>query len=102
MDYDSAAKHLDEISGAVGAGVMPPWHAEGPHGVFANDRRLSDVEKDIIRNWISACAKPGSPSDLPPKPDYKVGGQIGQPDAVVEMPAEFHVPATGNVEYQPF
>src|SRR5947209_11975935 len=30
LDYDSAAKHLDEISDAVGAGVMPPWHAEGP------------------------------------------------------------------------
>src|SRR5512133_3484929 len=32
LDYDSAAKKLDEIQDAVSSGYMPPWHADGPHG----------------------------------------------------------------------
>jgi len=44
VEYDSAKAKLDETRDAVAAGVMPPWHAEGPHGVFRNDRRLADAE----------------------------------------------------------
>ena len=30
---------------AVSSGYLPPWHADGPHGTFRNDRRRSDSEK---------------------------------------------------------
>jgi hypothetical protein len=102
LDYDSAASHIDEIRDAVKTGYMPPWHAEGPHGVFRNDRRLSDAEKDIILKWIDAGAKPGDAKDLPPKPEYPTSWEIGAPDAVFEMPEMFHVPASGTIEYQYF
>jgi mono/diheme cytochrome c family protein len=102
LDYDSAASHLDEIHDAVQSGYMPPWHAVGPHGVFRNDRRLSDADKQTILAWIDAGAKPGDPNDLPPKPEYPTGWSIGTPDAIVEMPEDFHVPASGTIEYQYF
>jgi hypothetical protein len=102
MDYDSAKANLDDIHDAVQAGVMPPWHAAGPHGVFSNDRRLSDAEKETILRWIATGAKAGDPKDQPAKPVYTTAWTIGQPDAVVSMPEDFSVPAAGTVEYQYF
>ena len=61
---------------AVASEQMPPWHAEGPHGVFRNDRRLSDADRQTILRWIDAGAKPGDLNKLPPKPD--VSGRVGR------------------------
>jgi len=102
LDYDSAKANIDDIHDAVQAGVMPPWHATGPHGVFSNDRRLSDADKETILRWIATGAKPGDQKDQPPKPVYSTAWTIGQPDAVVSMPEDFSVPADGKVEYQYF
>lgn len=102
LDPDTAAAHVDEIREAVRTGYMPPWHAEGPHGVFRNDRRLSEADKQIILSWADAGAKTGDVKDLPPEPQYPTSWTIGTPDAVVEMQQEMHVPASGTIEYQYF
>jgi len=102
LDYDTAKTKLDEMYDAVKGGVMPPWHADGPHGVFRNDRRLSDTEKETILRWIATGAKPGEMKDLPPKPEFPTSWSIGTPDAVVSMPEDFTIPASGTVEYQYF
>jgi len=102
IDYDSAKAKVDEMHDAVEARYMPPWHAEGPHGVFRNDRRLSDADRQTILRWIEAGAKPGELSKLPPKPEYPDAWAMGTPDAVVAMPEEFTIPASGTVEYQYF
>ena len=31
----------------VGNGVMPPWHADAPHGTFRNERSLTQAQKDV-------------------------------------------------------
>lgn len=102
LDYDSAKANVDDIRDAVRSGFMPPWHAEGPHGTFSNDRRLSDLEKSTLVRWIDAGAKKGDEKKAPPKPVYATGWEIGTPDAIVSMPEDFTVPASGTVEYQYF
>src|SRR6478609_8947160 len=102
VDYDSAKAQTDKIEDAVSTGYMPPWHAEGPHGVFRNDRRLSDADKRIILDWIAGGAQRGDTKDLPPKPDFPSTWSIGTPDFVVSMPEDFVVPPTGMIEYQYF
>ena len=102
MEYDSAKANVGDIKDAVKTGYMPPWHAEGPHGTFLNDRRLSDVEKQTILRWIDGGAKKGDAKALPPKPVYPSSWELGTPDAVVTMPEDFVVPASGTVEYQYF
>jgi mono/diheme cytochrome c family protein len=102
LDYDSAKAKLDEMHDAVSEGVMPPWHAEGPHGVFRNDRRLSDTERQTILRWIESGAKPGDMKKAPPKPQYPNKWAMGEPDAVVTMADDFTVPASGTIEYQYF
>ncbi len=102
MEYDSAKKKVDDIYDAVKGGVMPPWHAEGAHGTFLNDRRLSDLEKGTLLRWVEGGAKMGDAKELPPAPVYATGWEIGTPDAIVTMPENFTVPASGTVEYQYF
>lgn len=102
IEFDSVKENIGEMRDAVASGQMPPWHAEGPHGVFRNDRRLADKDKQTILRWIDGGAKPGDLKALPPKPDYPASWAIGTPDAVVAMPLDFSVPASGTVEYQYF
>ncbi len=102
LDYDTARKNVADIRDAVKTGYMPPWHAEGPHGVFLNDRRLSDTEKQTILRWIDGGAKKGDVKALPPAPVYPSSWELGTPDAVVTMSEHFTVPAAGTVEYQYF
>jgi hypothetical protein len=81
---------------------MPPWHADPAHGEFANDRRLTESQKDTILKWVSAGAPEGNPADLPPPPTFVDGWQIGEPDAVFSMPEDYPVPAAGTLEYKYF
>ncbi len=102
LDYDSAKANVGDIKDAVKTGFMPPWHAEGPHGQFLNDRRLSDIEKQTIIRWVDGGAKQGDVKALPPKPVYPSSWELGTPDAIVTMPQHFVVPASGTIEYQYF
>jgi hypothetical protein len=81
---------------------MPPWHADPHVGEWANDRRLKQQEIDTITAWIDGGAKEGEAKDLPAAPQYAEGWSIGKPDAVIEMPEEFTLGASGPDEYQYF
>src|SRR5215207_6800529 len=45
LTYEEARPWAKSIREQVAGGQMPPWHAEAAHGVFSNDRRLSEQEK---------------------------------------------------------
>ena len=102
LEYDSVKPKLGKMKSMVRSGRMPPWQATGPRGVFRNDRRLTDEEKDIIVRWLDSGAKAGDMSKLPPRPQFSEGWAIGTPDLIVPMPEEFTVPASGEVEYMYF
>jgi hypothetical protein len=102
MTFEDARKAAADIVDAVNSGFMPPWHADAPHGMFSNDRRLSDADKQIINRWVAANTPNGDPKDLPPAPQYTAAWNIGTPDAVVSMSADYEVPAKGVIEYQYF
>lgn len=102
VEYDSAKANLSDIRDAVATAQMPPWHAAGEHGVFLNDRRLTENEKATILRWIDGGAPPGNLKNLPSKPVYAEKWESGKPDLVVSMPQDFVVPAKGTIEYQYF
>ena len=90
------------IVAQVSNGVMPPWHADAPHGTFRNERGLTAAQKDLIERWAAAGAPEGNPTDLPPAPAFTSGWGIGQPDAIFEMQEDYPVPANGTIEYEHF
>jgi hypothetical protein len=81
---------------------MPPWHADRQYGSFRNDLSLTQREIDTIAAWAAGGAGEGNPSDLPALPKFPDGWQIGTPDRVFEMQADYQIPATGTIDYQYF
>lgn len=79
---------------------MPPWFADPGYGHFSNDRSLSDAEIRTLSEWADTGAPAGDPKDAPPSRHWTDGWNIGQPDAVFEMPKPCPIPARGQVEYQ--
>jgi hypothetical protein len=102
LTYEEARPWARAIAARVADGTMPPWHADPAHGKWKNDRRLSAQEKDIIARWSAAGAPQGNPGDLPARPTYAQGWQIGQPDVVVSMERPYELPAQGEIPYQYF
>ena len=90
------------IREAVVTRKMPPWFADPCCGKFANDRSLTASERDTLAKWADSGAKQGRESDAPPVKVWPEGWNIFRPDAVIEMPRAFRVPAAGSVEYQYF
>lgn len=103
-NYKKAAGWSDMILEVVSDGRMPPWHADPKHGKFRNERRLTDAEKQLIKDWVAAGAPEGDPKELPESKSYTEGWQLPKaPDAVIAMRNRpYDVPAEGVVRYQYF
>jgi peroxiredoxin len=101
--YEEVAGWAETIAEVIDDNRMPPWHANPQYGHFANDRRLSDEEKQLIRDWVDAGTPQGDPKDLPPAPTFAEGWRLPRVDQVIFMAdQEFDVPAEGTVEYKYF
>jgi peroxiredoxin/mono/diheme cytochrome c family protein len=100
--YDEAIGWADTIEEVVREGRMPPWHADPKYGHFANDSRLSALEKKTIADWIEAGTPEGDPKDIPTPPTFAAGWRIPKPDVVFTVPKPFKVKATGAIDYQFF
>jgi len=99
--YREAAGWSAMIGEVVEDRRMPPWHADRSVGEFENERGLADEERAAILAWVDAGAPPGDPDDAPPPVEWpEHGWRIGEPDAVLSMPRELEVPASGVVDYQ--
>jgi type 1 glutamine amidotransferase len=100
MTYAQARPWAKAIREAVLARKMPPWFADAHYGKFANDRSLTKKEIDTIVAWVDNGAPQGNPKDMPPPREFAEGWAIPKPDAVIELPVAFEIPATGTIEYQ--
>jgi len=102
-NYEEVVGWADTIQEVVDEGRMPPWFASPEHGKFANDARLSDDEKQLVRDWLSGGCPEGEPSQLPEPRQFTLGWQIPEPDQVVHIQDEpVAVQAEGVVKYQYF
>ncbi|MCC9599216.1 redoxin domain-containing protein [Stieleria sp. JC731] len=103
-EYEEVAGWADMIAEVVRDQRMPPWHADPSHGHFANERRLTDDEKQLLYDWADAGAPAGDLTDLPTLPEKITDWQLPrEPDMVFNVsPEPFDVPAEGAVRYQYF
>lgn len=102
-NYEETVGWAEMIAEVTADNRMPPWHANPAHGKFRNDARLSEQEKQQIKQWVDHGAPQGDPKYLPEPPKFVEGWQIGEPDLVVYMSDKsFNVPAKGEVRYQYF
>src|ERR1035438_5331158 len=99
LDYTAARPWAKAMKTAVVTEKMPPWFADANVGHFANDRRLSKAEIDTLVSWADNGAPEGDKKDAPAPLTFHEGWNI-QPDMIIEMPKDFHVAATGTINYQ--
>ncbi len=99
LTYSEARPWAKAMKQAVVTKKMPPWFAEKGH--FANDRTLSADEINTLVSWADGGAPEGDAKDKPAPLTFQDGWNI-KPDMIVEMPKEFHVAATGTINYQNF
>jgi hypothetical protein len=102
VTYKDARPWAKSIREAVSLRRMPPWFADPKSGHFANDPSLTKAEIDTLVAWANTGAKEGNPKDAPMARAVTDGWSIGKPDLVLEMPAEFQIPAAGTIDYQHF
>ncbi|MDA7979703.1 MAG: thioredoxin family protein [Pirellulales bacterium] len=103
-EYDEVAGWSGMIAEVVAEQRMPPWHATEDSLTFGNERRLTQVEKQLIYDWVAAGAPQGDPDVLPKPMEFIEGWNLPEePDDIVHMSEQpFTVPAEGAVEYQYF
>jgi Flp pilus assembly protein TadD len=98
LEYESARRHAQRIAAATKARAMPPWLPETGHGEFANERRLTDGQIAVIQQWVEQGAPEGDPADLPARPTWPEGWQLGVPDVVLTSRENYTLePGTGDV-----
>jgi hypothetical protein len=100
MTYEQARPWAKAIKSAVVQCKMPPWPINPHYGKFSNYRSLSQEQIDLLTAWVDNGALEGSLADAPKPRTCVDGWNIPTPDAVIEMPMAFEMPATGRVEYQ--
>jgi mono/diheme cytochrome c family protein/peroxiredoxin len=101
--YDQARKRASDIAAVVEDRAMPPWKADPHVGIkFKDVRTLSDQEIATLVDWVAADAPEGNRADLPPNPKFPDDWQFGTPDLVVDIGADFTVPASGDDIYRCF
>ena len=102
--YDELSGWAETIAEVIRDGRMPPWNANPKHGSFRSARRMTDVEEQLIYDWVDSGAPLGNTDDLPEPPEFVAGWRLPRrPDMVIAMSDEaFEVPAEGAVEYQYF
>ncbi len=86
--YEEARPWSKAIVKAVTAKTMPPWFATPEfHGVFRNERGLTDDEIATIQKWVQQGAARGNPQDAPDPREFKDSSWwLGEPDLVVDLP----------------
>ena len=97
LTYNDTRPWAKAMKDAVLTKKMPPWFAEQGH--FANDRTLSQDTVNTIVAWVDGGAPEGDAKDKPAPRQFEDGWNI-KPDMIIEMPKEFHIPATGTINYQ--
>jgi hypothetical protein len=100
LTYESTRPWAKAIKTAVLTKKMPPWFADPHFGKFANDRSLSEADIHTLVAWVDAGAPEGDSKQAPKPVEWVEGWRIGEPDAVISMPIEYHVPASGTIDYQ--
>jgi len=73
LDYQSTRPWAKAIKSAVQVKKMPPWSADqNASHKFANDRSLSEADRNTLLAWVEAGAPEGNPKEAPKPPSQSM------------------------------
>src|SRR5678815_1170767 len=82
IEYSDVVTRARQIAAVTANRTMPPWLPEAGYGAFVNERRLKPEEIAAIQRWVKDGAPQGDAKDLPSRPSWTDGWQLGTPDPV--------------------
>lgn len=100
LSYADVRKHARQIVDVTQRRYMPPWLPDATVVHFVGERRLSDEQIGLIKQWVDEGTVEGSASDLPPTPTWNERWRLGEPDVVVKPDVPFSLPAEGRDVYR--
>jgi hypothetical protein len=102
LTYADVKKRTQQIAEVTAKRYMPPWMPDPGYADFVGERRLTAKQLGMLQQWVAEGGPEGNPADLPPKPQWTEGWQLGKPDLIVTMPEPYTVPAEGADVYRNF
>jgi tetratricopeptide (TPR) repeat protein/mono/diheme cytochrome c family protein len=93
--YADVEKQARQIASVTARRYMPPWLPQPGYGEFQDERRLTDVQIQLIADWVRAGAPEGPPQDSSAAPATASNWQLGKPDLVLKAAHPFGLPAAG-------
>ena len=106
-DYQDTRPWARAIGRAVANREMPPWDASSVHhGVFEDERVLTEEQIATIVSWSRGGAPAGDVADAPEPRVFVAaedGWSLGEPDLILAMREPFFVPddLLDNTHYFP-
>lgn len=100
LTYADAVTHAGEIAEQTLAGHMPPWQPERGEFPILGERRLRQDQLGAIQRWVTQGQAEGNAADLPARPAFPDGWQLGRPDAVLTVPQPYVVKPGGEDVYR--
>ncbi|HYK36900.1 tetratricopeptide repeat protein [Alloacidobacterium sp.] len=102
MAYADARRWGPQVLRVTQSRYMPPWLPEPGYGDFADNRRLSDSDLDLIRQWVSTGMAQGDLADAPAPPHYNATWELGTPDLVLKTARPYTLAASGTDVFRNF
>ena len=99
LTYNETRPWAKAIREAVVSRRMPPWFPIRLRKICQRSESHAIGDRDLAA-WVDAGAPEGNPAETPKPAKLPEDWTIGAPDAIIQMPNEFRVPASGTVEYQ--
>jgi Flp pilus assembly protein TadD/mono/diheme cytochrome c family protein len=96
LTYADAKRWGPQIRAVTQSRYMPPWLPEPGYGDFADVRRLSDADRDLIKRWIDDGMTEGDAGAAPAPPHYDATWQLGPPDLILKAEHPFTLAAGGT------
>lgn len=102
VTYADVKSHARQIALVARNRVMPPWLPEPGSPKFSGELRLSNEQIATLQAWVDQGELEGNPADLPPRPAFSAGWQLGKPDVIVRAEKPYQLPASGSDIYWNF
>lgn len=95
LTYEDVKRHASQIADVTKRRYMPPWQPEQGYGEFAEARRLSDTQIQLIQQWVEQGELPGPVARAPKPPKFSSEWQLGPPDLILHVAQPYHLYADG-------
>jgi hypothetical protein len=97
--YKSAAKWGELCLEEVKARRMPPW--KPAHNLLlTGERSVPNESAQLLEKWVEQGMPEGDPKDAPAPLKFNDDWTLGEPDLILESPAETRIAPTGPDRFQ--